>query len=318
MNRLAAGEVPDLEPAREPRRDDDGRRVRPGAPPARGAARRPAARPRNARPRSRTSRPCRSSRRRGRSPRHPGSRRSSFSIGPTPTSDRWWQCAWTQDPAWARLQVEPRTGLARQDRCEEFLERQAGRGDDLGLATQLALEQRGIVVLDRQDAARLAGDDRPTLRAPIRGAARRCAGRWPRPGRAGRWRSAAGRSSAGPGGPSVTAAARPPEQLDRRLADLRLEVVGEGVGEEQDRGPGRARSAAFQASSAANRRDQRSPRERRREAAAVDPQQLLVEPAARAGSAPASSTPAPARCRSGPARRRGRRPGCASGRPCSR
>ena len=44
-------------------------RARPGAPRARGVVRRPAARPRSAPSRSRTSRPCRSSRRRGRSPR---------------------------------------------------------------------------------------------------------------------------------------------------------------------------------------------------------------------------------------------------------
>ena len=102
-----------------------------------------------------------------------------------------------EDLGRAGLPAERRPVFARQSPIQKLLERLACPRDGLGPGTQLALEQGGIIVPDRQDAARLAGDDRPALLRPIEEALDVVPGVAPRPGRAGRWRSAAGRSSAG-------------------------------------------------------------------------------------------------------------------------
>ena len=44
---------------------------------------------------------------------------------------------------------------------EGLFERPAGGGDGLGVAALLAAQQGGVIILDRQDTARLAGRDRP-------------------------------------------------------------------------------------------------------------------------------------------------------------
>ena len=164
------------------------------------SARRPAARPRNARPRSRTTRPCRSSRHPGRSPRRPGSRGACVSIGPTPTSERWWQCALQQDRAGGRTSSRARlpASPAAIGASNSSNVRQAPATDS-ARARSSPLQESGIVVADRQDAARLAGDDRPPLARPFVEELDVVAGVGHGLRRASRWRSAAGRSSAGPG-----------------------------------------------------------------------------------------------------------------------
>ena len=67
----------------------------------------------------------------------------------------------------AGLPVERAPRLRHQDRGQELLERPARCRDRLRLGPQLALQQRGIIIPDRQDAARLAGDDRSALARPI-------------------------------------------------------------------------------------------------------------------------------------------------------
>ena len=119
------------------------------------------------------------------------------------------------------------SAVVRQERVEALLERQAGRGDGLGPGAQLAAEQGGIVVLDRQDAARLAGDDRPPRARPSRRArstlCRALATAW-----SSRPLEISGRpQQRRPGGPSVTAqparagAARPPPRRPRARSSSR-------------------------------------------------------------------------------------------------
>ena len=66
----------------------------------------------------------------------------------------------------ARVPVE-RIAFSGVRSSEELLEGQASLGDGFGLGAELALEERGVIVANRQDAARLAGDDRPALARPF-------------------------------------------------------------------------------------------------------------------------------------------------------
>ena len=217
-----------------------------------------------------------------------------------------------QDAARARSASKPRAGmlLICVIRPMMLFERPAGLGDGFGLGAQLALEQRRVVVLDRQDAARLAGDDRSAPARPLveeldivsgvgHGLVEQSVGDHrpaaaPQPRRAERDRAAGS-----------------PEQLDRRLADLGLEVIRERVGEEQDTAspPDRRPSSQGNAGTAvtSDRRAKAGGTRRR-----SIPSSFSLSHRA-AGSAPSSSTPVPGPIRSAPVRPRGRRPDCARG-----
>ena len=196
VQRRAAGEMLDLQAAGEARRDHRPCRDRPGARRETAAARRPGATPRNAPSRSRTSRPCRSSRRPGRSPRPRGCAAAAAASAPCRPAS-----AGGSGPGRGSL----RAGRNGRSGCGLRLRRSPPRNSSKvrqAAATTSALlplsplEQGGIIVLDGEDAARLAGDDGFPAAAQGYSRSTLCAGVRDGLGRACRWRSSAGRSNA--------------------------------------------------------------------------------------------------------------------------
>ena len=174
---------------------------RPGSPAAllpqrreQARSRRSASTARSARPRSRTTRPCRSSRRRARRPRRPGCARSSATVAAVPASAFWWQWPWKT----IRRPLTGESGSSAQravvDRLDEqLLDEPRLVGD--GLRARVAGQQAQVLLAQRQQARRLAADDRHAALG-LRREPRRPSPRPSRaPGRAGPWRCSSARSS---------------------------------------------------------------------------------------------------------------------------
>ena len=72
-----------------------------------------------------------------------------------------------QDPPWNRFAAPAAAKYRLKPGCQEFLECTTCVSDRLGFGTECAVEQCGVVILDGQNAARLAGDDWAALARPI-------------------------------------------------------------------------------------------------------------------------------------------------------
>ena len=159
----------------------------------------------------------------------PGIRRSSAAAAAASPIDRWWQCGCSstdRGPGLSASEARP----AASSLLEKRFEQDAGAGHGLGALAR------------RRRAAAPAGPRAP----PTGSSARRR--RWPRPGprrRAGRPRWRRQPRSRRRAGPARSAGARSSQarparapmpacsqDVECRLADVRVDVLGEGVGEE--------------------------------------------------------------------------------------
>ena len=234
----ALGAVRDLLAAGHPGRGDDGvlaaRRGRRGT----AGPRRPSSTRRSARPRSRTSRPCRSSRRRPRRPRRRGSgaaARPSPPCRPRPSGGsgrgRGSGARPARSPRAARSRPSSIASTSSSSTCRT---RPATSRD-----VRVVGQQRAVLVAQREQARRLAADDRRARLGAVGERAGQAARLASSRRRAGPWRGSAGRSSRrSRGAPS----SRPRSSSSTAALPIAgLGEAGEGVGEERHRARRRRR-----------------------------------------------------------------------------